>query len=50
MLLPAATSTFSKEDTSFPLCSANESASGGELRIKHSCDKNAYFFIKEVGG
>jgi hypothetical protein len=31
MSVPAETSTFSKEDTSFPLVSANESASGEEL-------------------
>jgi hypothetical protein len=31
MSVPAETSTFSKEDTSFPLVSGNESASGEEL-------------------
>jgi len=40
MFVPAETSAFSKEDTSFPLDSANESASGEELR-----SINLYFVV-----
>jgi len=51
--LPAETSSFSKEDT-FPLCSANESESGGKLgniNLQSSTPKHKarLSLIKELG-
>ena len=54
MSVPAETSTFSKEDTPFPLVSANESASGEEFRSVHlqspspKC-KVRHSLIKDLG-
>jgi hypothetical protein len=54
MSLPAETSTSLKEDTSFPLGSADEIASGGELQsvnLQSSLPKHKaqHFYIKELG-
>jgi len=54
MSVPAETSTFSKEDTSFPLVFANESASGEELRsvnLQSSSPKRKvqHSLIKDLG-
>jgi len=54
MSVPAETSTFSKEDTSFPLVSASESASGEELgsvNLQSSSPKRKarYSLIKDLG-
>ena len=54
MSVPAETSTFSKEDTSFPFVSANESASGEEfgsvnLRSSSPNRKAWHSLIKDLG-